>query len=226
MPIKHIAIIPDGNRRWAKEHGLPALEGHRRGYDKVKDIGTWCVARGIPFLTVWGFSTENWKRSEEEVAYLMNLIYLALTKEIGFYNEKGISVKVIGLRDRFPEKILRAITEAETRTAANTKGQLNLCINYGGHAEIVEATKRLITEGRMPEEITEESFGAATWFSGIPEPDLIIRTSGEERLSGFLSWSGAYSELLFIDQHFPDFDEETLDAAIAEFDRRERRFGK
>jgi undecaprenyl diphosphate synthase len=224
--LKHITIIPDGNRRWAKERGLPSLEGHRRGYDKVKDIGEWCVARGIPFLTVWGFSTENWKRSEEEVNYLMDLIHLALTKEIGFYNEKGIRVKVMGLRDGLPEKVLLAIEEAEMRTAGNAKGQINLCINYGGHAEIVAAAKKLIAEGRTADEITEETFGAATWFSGIPEPDLIIRTSGEQRLSGFLSWSGAYSEMLFIEKHFPDFSESDLDAAIAEFDRRERRFGK
>lgn len=226
MSIKHLAIIPDGNRRWAKDRGLPTLEGHRRGYDLVNNIGEWCIARGIEHVSVWGFSTENWKRSEEEVSYLMDLIHLALTREIGFYNERGIRVKVVGLRDGLPEKVLRAIEDAEAKTAGNAKGQINICVNYGGRAEIIAATKRLIAEGRTPEEITEASFGDATWFAGVPEPDLIIRTSGEQRLSGFLSWSGAYSELLFVDKHFPDFNEEDLDAAIAEFDSRQRRFGK
>ena len=224
--LQHLAIIPDGNRRWAKDRGLPTLEGHRRGYDKIKDIGGWCVDRGIKNLTVWGFSTENWKRTEEEVGYLMNLIFLALTKELDYYNAKGIRIRVIGLRDRLPENVVRAIDEAEAATASNDKGQINICVNYGGHAEIVAATKRLIAEGRTADEITEESFAAATWFAGVPDVDLIVRTSGEQRLSGFLPWNGAYAELKFLDKHFPDFDEKDLDALIEEFDRRERRFGK
>lgn len=224
--INHLAIIPDGNRRWAKDRGLPTLEGHRRGYDKIKDIGGWCVDRGIKNLTVWGFSTENWKRTEEEVGYLMNLIFLALTKELDYYNGKGIRIRVIGLRDRLPENVVRAIDEAEAATVNNDKGQINICVNYGGHAEIVAAAKRLIAEGRTADEITEESFAAATWFAGVPDVDLIVRTSGEQRLSGFLPWNGAYAELKFLDKHFPDFDEADLDALIEEFDRRERRFGK
>lgn len=224
--INHLAIIPDGNRRWAKDRGLPTLEGHRRGYDKIKDLGGWCIDRGIKNLTVWGFSTENWKRTEEEVGYLMNLIFLALTKELDFYNKKGIRIRVIGLRDGLPEDVLRAIDGAEAATVSNGKGQINICVNYGGHAEIVAATRRLIAEGRTANEITEESFAAATWFGGVPDVDLIVRTSGEQRLSGFLPWNGAYAELKFLQKHFPDFEEKDLDALIEEFDSRERRFGK
>jgi undecaprenyl diphosphate synthase len=226
MSLQHLAIIPDGNRRWARGRGLPTLEGHRVGYTKVKHIGEWCIARGITNFTIWGFSTENWKRTVDEVGYLMDLIFRALAHEIDFYNDKGIRLKVMGRRENFSDKIRQAIEEAEVKTASNTRGQLNLCIDYGGRAEILAAAQKLMAEGVKPEEVTEERFTAATWFGDIPKPDLIIRTSGEQRLSGFLSWSGGYSELLFLDKYFPDFEESDLDAAIAEFQDRERRFGK
>lgn len=226
MELKHLAIIPDGNRRWAKSRGLPTLEGHRVGYKKVKHIGDWCLARGIAHLTIWGFSTENWQRSREEVRYLMDLIFQALTDETDYYNERGIRLRVFGRRENFSPKIQQAIIHIEQETAKNTNSQLNLCIDYGGRAEILAAVQKLVRDGVKPEDITEERLTAATWFADIPAPDLIIRTSGEQRLSGFLSWSGGYSELLFLDKHFPDFSESDLDAAIAEFHDRERRFGK
>ncbi len=226
MPINHLAIILDGNRRWAKENGLPSLEGHRRGYDNVKAIGLAALDRGIAHFTVFAFSTENWKRSAEEVGYLMDLLHHALTAELDFYMRNDIRLRVIGRREGLSEKLVAAIADAEARTANNARGQLNICINYGGRAEIVDAMKRLLAEGAKPEEITEELVASKVWMAGIPDPDLIIRTSGEQRLSGFLTWSGVYSELLFLDVHWPAFGEEQLDAAIAEFDRRERRFGK
>lgn len=223
--MEHLAIIPDGNRRWAKAHGLPAFEGHRRGYENIKTIGKAALARGVRRLTFFAFSTENWKRSETEVAYLMDLLHAALAKDVDFYLKEGIRLKVIGRREGLSEKLLAAIDAAERRTAGGAAGELRICLNYGGRAEIVEAAKALIRDGARAEDLTEEAFAARLWTAGAPDPDLIIRTSGERRLSGFLTWESAYSELLFVDPHWPDFDERTLDAALEEFARRERRFG-
>ena len=224
--VRHLAIILDGNRRWAKGRGLPTLEGHRRGYDNVKTIGLAALDRGIDHLSVFAFSTENWSRSAEEVGYLMDLLHHALTSEVGFYIEERIRLRIIGRREGLSDKLVAAIDDAEKRTSEGDRGQLNLCINYGGRAEIVDAMKRIAAEGRRPDEITEELLSASMWTAGIPEPDLIIRTSGEQRLSGFLTWSGVYSELLFVEKHWPDFDEKDLDAALEEYARRERRYGK
>lgn len=226
MPVRHLGIILDGNRRWARERGLPTLEGHRRGYDNLKTIGLACIERGIEHFSAFVFSTENWQRSREEVGYLMDLLFTALTKELDFFHKHCIRLRVLGRRERLSEKMLRAVDEAQRATAGHGRGQLNLCLNYGGRAEIVDAVKAIAAQGRRPEEITEELISANTWSAGIPEPDLIIRTSGERRLSGFLTWSGVYSELLFVDAHWPDFDEAALDAALEEFERRQRRFGK
>ncbi len=226
MPVRHLGIILDGNRRWAKERGLPSLEGHRRGYENVKMIVRAALARGIEFLSVFVFSTENWNRSKEEVTYLMDLLHFALSREIDFYMKEDARLKVIGSREKLSEKILSAIDEAERKTAGNARGQINLCLNYGGRAEIVEAAKRLAAEGLAPEEITEKSFASKLWTAGISDPDLVIRTSGEQRLSGFLTWESVYSELLFVDTYWPAFGEKDLDEALAEFERRERRFGK
>lgn len=224
--IKHLAIILDGNRRWAKERGLPTLEGHRRGYDNVKTIGLVAFERGIKFFTVFAFSTENWKRAAEEVSYLMGLLHHALSSELDFFMKHNVRLKVIGRREGLTEKLIAAIDAAEAKTAGNTAGQLNLGINYGGRAEIVEAIRSIVAEGHKPEEITDEFLSSKMWMAGIPDPDLLIRTSGEQRLSGFLTWESVYSELMFVKKHWPDFSIEDLDAAIAEFESRERRFGK
>jgi len=225
MNLKHLAIIPDGNRRWAKEKGLPTLEGHRRGYETFKSIGDLCIDRGIEYVSFWGFSTENWKRTEEEVGYLMDLILHALRSDLDFYHQKGIRLKVIGRRDGLPQNVARAVAEAEAKTDGNENGQINLFLNYGGHAEIVDAVKEIVASGIASEDVTEELISKTIWMKDMPAPDLIIRTSGEQRLSGFMSWAGAYSELMFVEKHWPDFGEKDLDAAIAEFDRRQRRFG-
>lgn len=224
--IKHLAIVLDGNRRWAKANGLPTLEGHRRGYDNVKTIGLAALERGIEHFTVFAFSTENWKRTTEEVGYLMGLLLHALTAEVDFFMKNNIRLKVIGRREGLSEQIQKAIIDAETRTALNTKGQINLCINYGGRAEIVDTVKQILTEGHKPEEITEEFLSSKMWMQGIPDPDLWIRTSGEQRLSGFLTWESVYSELYFVEKHWPAFEVSDLDAALAEYENRERRFGK
>ena len=225
MSINHLAIILDGNRRWARSRNLPTFEGHRRGYDRVKEVGDWCLNRGIKYLTVYAFSTENWKRSKEEVGYLMDLLFLALTKEVDFYVKRNIRLKVIGRRRELSDKLVKAIDEAEDRTKDNTAAQINLCINYGGRAEIIEGVQKMIDSGVSSDKVTEEVFADQLWTADLPDPELIIRTSGEHRLSGFLTWSGVYSELLFIDKHWPDFAEQDLDHALAWFSNRSRRFG-
>jgi len=226
MALTHLAFILDGNRRWAKAHGLPSFEGHRRGYDNLKTIGLAALERGVSHISAFVFSTENWNRSADEVSYLMDLLYKAIADEIGFFMEHDIRLKVVGSRERLSEKLRAAIANAEAKTAGNGRGQMNLALNYGGRAEIIEATKALIADGAKPEDVTEEMLTSKMWTAGVPDPDLIVRTSGEHRLSGFLTWSGVYSELLFVDKHWPDFGTEDLDAAIEEFARRERRFGK
>ncbi|NQV90457.1 di-trans,poly-cis-decaprenylcistransferase [Candidatus Uhrbacteria bacterium] len=224
--MKHLAIILDGNRRWAKERKLPSLEGHRKGYENVKTIGLAALDRGVEHFSVFAFSTENWKRSQEEVGYLMELLFLALTKELDFFLEHDVRLKVVGRREGLSDKIQCAIDEAETKTALGTRGQINLCINYGGRAEIVDGIKKLIAQGKTVEEIDEELVSGALWTNGIPEPDMIVRTSGEQRLSGFLTWSGVYSELMFVDQHWPAFSVEDLEECLEDFEGRQRRYGK
>ncbi len=221
--MKHLAIIMDGNRRWAKSKGFPSLEGHRRGYDNVKTIGLAALERGVEFFTVYAFSIENWKRSEEEVGYLMDLLLRALTKDLSFFIEHDVRLKVIGRREGLSEKIVTAIDDAEQKTSHGKAGQINLCVNYGGRAEIIDGVKKVIENGQ---EVTEENVSSAIWGSDMPEPDMIVRTSGEKRLSGFLTWTGVYSELKFIDKMWPDFSVEELEECIEEFGRRQRRFGK
>lgn len=223
--LKHLAVIMDGNRRWAKDKGLPAFEGHRQGYDKMKDVGQWCIDRGISVLTVYAFSTENWNREEAEVSYLMDLLYRAVTTEVEEFNKRGIRLKIIGTREKLSEKLVKAIAEAEDRTKDNAKGTLNICLNYGGRLEIVDAVKKIMSQGISADQITEKTISENIWLAGQDDPDLIIRTSGERRLSGFLTWESVYSEFLFIDKHWPAFSESDLDSAIDDYNNRHRRFG-
>ena len=226
MSLNHLAIIMDGNRRWAKERGLPSIEGHRLGYAKLKEVGEWCIARGIKVFSVFAFSTENWKRAEEEVGYLMRLLEQAFTQDLPFFEEHGIRIRIVGRREGLSEHLLKIIETAEARTAQNGKLTFCICFNYGGRAEIVDAMKRLIEAGTSASEITEEKIQSAMYWPEMPDPDLILRTSGEERLSGFLLWQSAYSELLWVKKYWPDFSEEDLDAALNEYESRQRRFGK
>ncbi len=225
-PLNHLAIIMDGNRRWAQDRGLSSIQGHRAGYERLKEVGDWCLERGIKYLSVFAFSTENWKRTEEEVGYLMDLFESALTKELESFHEKGVRMKVVGRRDGLRPSILRAIEAAEEKTKDNTRATFSLCFNYGGRPEIVDACKKLIAEGRDPESIDEAAIQSAMYFPEMPDPDLVVRTSGEERISGFLLWQSAYSEFYFLNKHWPDFDEEELDKALESYGLRSRRFGK
>ena len=218
--VKHIAFIMDGNRRWAKQQGLPTLEGHRRGYNKMKQVGDWCLARGIRYMTVFAFSTENWKRSKKEVDYLMRLLEKALTKELHEFTKRGIRLRVIGSRDRLSKSVVKAIDNAEKITVNNKKGILNMAINYGGRLEIIEAVKKIIKQKKSPADITEELIDKNIWTAGQPDPDIIVRTSGEQRLSGFLTWQSVYSELFFVSHHWPAFSEKDLDGIIDDYNNR------
>lgn len=223
--MRHIAIIMDGNRRWAKERGLPSLEGHRAGYERLKESAEWIFDRGIKTLTVFAFSTENWKRTQEEVGYLMDLFEFALTHELHRFMERGIRLRVIGRREGFRPSIIRAIDTAERQTAQNLRGTICLCVNYGGRSEIVDACKKIVEAGVKADEITEERLTEAMYWPDMPTPDVLIRTSGEERTSGFLTWESVYSELFWVKKHWPDFDEAELDRVIEEYAARQRRYG-
>lgn len=221
-PVRCIGIILDGNRRWAKEHGLPQLEGHRRGFENLKNAARWVRDRSIPHLVVFAFSTENWKRSEEEVAYLMDIFRDAIRSASDELGKEGVRARFIGQRERFDADIQKGIQEAEEKTKHNTRMTMWVCLSYGSRAEIAGAAKAAAEGGS----ITEESIRAHMWSAEMPDPDIIIRTSGEHRLSNFLLWQAAYSELFFIEPHWPDFSEEILDGILAEYTGRERRMGK
>mgnify|MGYP002362824527 CR=1 FL=1 len=224
--LRHLAVIMDGNRRWARDRGLPTLEGHRGGYQTVKKLGDWALERGLEVVTLWAFSTENWKRAEEEVGYLMDLLEWALRNDVDEFDKKGIRLKVIGQRDRLRPSIIEGIERAEERTKNNSKMTLVIALNYGGRGEIVDAVKRLMQAGTPAEQVDEAKLTSAMYWPDMPEPDLIIRTSGEERLSGFLLWEAPYSELYWCKKHWPDFSEQDLDAALEEYAGRQRRYGK
>lgn len=222
---RHLGIIMDGNRRWAKKSGLPALLGHARGYDKVKKVGDWCLARGIKYLTVWAFSTENWNRSKQEVAYLMKLMKNALSRDVKQFHQKGIKVKIIGSRHGLTKDMIRVIIEAEELTKNNTAAQLNIAFNHGGRAEIIDGIIRMLKDRVSPKKVNEDLISSYFDSAGIPPLDFIIRTSGEQRLSGFMLWLSSYAELYFCRKMWPAFSESDLDDALEEFAQRNRRFG-
>lgn len=224
---RHLGIIIDGNRRWAKERGLPSFEGHRRGLNKVEKIGEWCRKRGIKILTIYAFSTENWNRSKKEVSYLMKLFEEALNnKNIKELFQKGIKLKVIGQREKLPKFLQKKIKETEELTKKGKEGILNLAISYGGRPEIIQAVRNIIKKKIPANKITEDIINQNLWTTNLPEPDLIIRTGGEQRLSNFLTWQSIYSELYFTKKYWPDFREDDLDNALKDFSNRQRKFGE
>ncbi len=224
MSVQCIGIILDGNRRWARERGLPTLEGHRVGLRMtLKRVIIAARDRGIPHLAAYMFSTENWNRSKDEVAYLMELFREGIRGELEELGKEGVRIRFAGQRDRFAPDLQEAMARIERDTETNNRITFWACLSYGGRAEIVEAAQALLTTG---EDISEENLERYLWTAEMPEPDIIIRTSGEKRLSGFLTWKGVYSELFFVDMHWPDFDEKALDAVLVEYAARERRMGK
>jgi undecaprenyl diphosphate synthase len=223
---RHIAIIMDGNRRWAKNKGLPPMEGHRQGYEQFKKISEYCNKIGVKILTVYAFSLENWKRSKTEVFYLMNLLKRGLQEQRDFFIKNKVRLNVIGQIEKLPFDLKKLVLKIMEETKDNKERILNLAISYGGREEIIEAVKKIIKEKITPQKINEKIFSQYLYTVGQPDPDIIIRTSGEQRLSGFLPWQSVYAELYFSPKLWPDFTGEDLEEAIKEFQNRQRRFGK
>ena len=220
-----VAIILDGNGRWAKKRGLPTAAGHRAGARTVRRIVEASIDVGIDDLAVFAFSTENWSRSDEEVDALMEIFAETIERELPDLAEQGVRVRFIGRRDRAPEELRRRMHAMEDRTELNTRINLWVAFDYGGRAELVEAARRIVESGVEPQDIDENVFAANLYAPELPDPDLLIRTSGELRISNFLLWQLAYSELIFVDKLWPDFDERDLRAALREYASRRRRFG-
>ncbi len=220
---KHVGVIMDGNGRWAKARGLPRTAGHEAGEDALVDTVDGALEIGLKYLTVYAFSTENWRRPPDEVRFLMNYNRELLTRRRDEFNEKGVRIRFIGRRNdrKLPRSVVRMAEEAEDLTVKNKKLNLTIALNYGGWAEVVDAVKQLPPKGK----IDEKAIRSRLYAPELPDPDLIVRTSGEKRISNFLLWQGAYAELLFTDVLWPDFRRDDLFAAIAEYQRRSRRFG-
>ncbi len=214
----------DGNRRFAKREGLPTFEGHRRGYEKLKELMRWAKKAGIGYVIVFAFSTENWNRSPEEVSYLLDLFKFVFTSELGALKKEGIRVRCAGDRARFLPELQTLMARAEKETETLPGPTLVLALSYGGRSEILHAVDELLVSG--VKKVSEKDFEARLWTKGIPDPDLIIRTSGEMRLSGFLPWQSVYSELFFTRTLWPDFSEAEFNSILEEFAGRERRIGK
>ena len=224
---QHVGLILDGNRRWAREHGVTVAEGHKQGYMNLKYIAKAGMKRGIKYLSAYVFSTENWNRDKEEVNGLMKLLSSVLKHEIKELHKEGIRVRIVGSKSKLKlgAAMVRAIIHAEELTKDNDRGTLLLCLDYGAHEQIVEAVKRIAKSGVAPEDITADLI-TENLDGDVPPLDLIVRTSGEQRLSNFMLWEAAYSELAFVPQHWPDFDEKALDDVLADYASRQRRFGK
>lgn len=230
MPaLEHVAIIMDGNGRWAKARGLPRTAGHKKGVDAVRRVITAARELDVRYLTLFGFSSENWRRPADEVGELMRLLRFYLRSEIAELHRNGVRLRIIGDRQRLAPDIVQLIEAGEERTAGNDGLTVMVALSYGGRQEIVDAARRLASDavaGRLdPAAIDETAFAARLYAPDVPDPDLVIRTSGEKRISNFLLWQAAYAEFLFTDTLWPDFEKSDLEAALDEFNRRERRFG-
>lgn len=231
----HIVLLPDGNRRWAKEHGLPTIRGHLEGFKNIKRFCHWCQKRGVKVLTAFGFSVENWDRPRREVEYLMRLLEEGLLKEmkkshkegsdINLYGDK-VKVRIIGQKKRLPQSLQKVIKKVEDLTKDNKDFVLNLAISYSGRWDVVQAVQKIIKEKMPAKKISETLFDNYLSTTNLPAPDLIIRTGKVKRLSNFLLWQAAYSELYFSEKYWPDFTERDFNRAFKEYSRRQRRFGR
>jgi undecaprenyl diphosphate synthase len=219
----HVAIVMDGNGRWAKKRLLPRLAGHRQGMETLRHTVRWCIDRGVRVLTVFAFSSENWNRPADEVSGLMSLMAKALAKEVPSLSEAGVRLRFPGDRSVLSAQVQAGLSRAEESTAGNTKLTLNVCFNYGGRWDIIQAARQLVARG---EDINETSLAGALALAHVPDPDLLIRTGGEQRVSNFLLWQLAYTELYFSPCLWPAFDEAELDRALHSYAARERRFGR
>lgn len=222
---KHLGLILDGNRRWAKAHNVPIIEGHRQGYANLKIISEAAFDDGVEYISAYVFSTENWNRSADEVKSLMKLLLWVIKHEVDNFSKHGIRLQTMGSKFRLGKALIKAIHVAEEKTKNNTGGTLMLCLNYGGQQEIVDAMKRIVEAGTLAEDITSELISANLYAPGIPPVDLIIRTSGEQRLSNFMLWEGAYSELMFTPTFWPDFNTAELKQMFVKYGQLQRRTG-
>ncbi|HJV87114.1 MAG TPA: polyprenyl diphosphate synthase [Noviherbaspirillum sp.] len=223
---RHVAIIMDGNGRWATKRFMPRVAGHGKGVESVRAIVEACVARGIEYLTLFAFSSENWRRPADEVSLLMRLFVTALEREVSKMHANGIRLRVVGDLSRFDVKLQKLITDAQRRTAENRRLTVTICANYGGRWDIMQAMNKMIAANPDASDFTEEQLAPYLSMAYAPEPDLFIRTGGEERISNFLLWQLAYTELYFTETYWPDFDAAALDRAIESYQQRERRFGR
>lgn len=224
--LEHIAIIMDGNRRWAKEKNLPSAMGHKKGVDALKTTLRACKDFGIKYLTVYAFSTENWKRKKEEVDFLMELLAITLTNELAEMHSEGVVISFIGDISKLSDKLQKILANSVETTKNNTGVHLQIAFNYGARDEIVHAVKSIVERGVKSEDITEEMISENLYTKNIPDPDLLIRTGGEKRISNYLLWQIAYSEILVTDEYWPEFGRDSLAEAVEEFKNRQRRFGK
>ena len=222
MSLKHLGIIPDGNRRWAKERGLPTIDGHKKGMDKIEELIGAAIEEDIDYITFYIFSTENWSRSEAEVSYLMKMADMYIMKFAKKLAENNGKLVVLGAKDKISPKLVSTIEKAEKLTADCTGITACFCFNYGGEREIADAATIAASEG----EITPESIRKHLYHPEIPDVDMVVRTSGEQRISGFMLWRAAYSEFMFIDKYFPDMEADDIKIILKEYQKRNRRFGK
>lgn len=222
----HIGLILDGNRRWARSQGLTIAQGHRQGYKNLRTVALAAITHGVRYVSAYIFSTENWQRDRQEVMDIMNIMRWVLKYEVKKFHKENIRLRVIGSKAKLGASLLTAIHDAEKMTEGNTRGTILLCLDYGGQQEIVDAVKKIAADGTKPEAITADMIAEHLYAPDIPAPDLIIRTSGEQRLSNFMLWRSAYSELMFNKKYWPDFSEKDLMTAINKYGRLQRRFGK
>ncbi len=222
---RHVGYILDGNRRWAKAHGLPTYEGHLAGYNTLRDVIEATFEAGVEYVSIYAFSTENWKRSEDEVQKLMGLILAHFRADLPVFIKNDIKVRILGSRKGLSEKIIQTIDEAESRTSGGTRGTLAVCFNYGGQLEISEAVRKIVESGISAADITPETIAAHLYAPEVPPIDIVVRTSGEQRLSNFMLWRAAYSEFCFLDKPWPDMTNEDVTAILREYSQRNRRFG-
>lgn len=224
--LKHIAIIMDGNRRWAADNHLPSAVGHKKGVESLREIVRACDDFGIKYITVYAFSTENWNRKPEEVNFLMNLVAETLSTELDEMHKEHVKIKFIGRKDRLSDGLKKIILNSEEKTKNNDGVVLQIAFNYGARAEIVDAVKSIIENGIPSDKIDENLLGENLYTAGIPDPDILIRTGGEKRISNYLLWQIAYSEVIIRNEYWPEFNKKSLSECIEEFGSRQRRYGK
>ena len=224
--LKHIAIIMDGNRRWAQERSLPSMVGHKKGVEALKNTLRACNDFGVKYLTVYAFSTENWNRKQDEVDYLMELVAITLTNELAEMHNEGVQIRFIGDLSRFSDKLQKILANAVETTKNNTGVVLQIALNYGARDELTKAVKNIVASGIKAEDVTPDVISKYLYTAGVPDPDMLVRTGGEQRISNYLLWQIAYSEIIIESEFWPEFGKDLLAKSIQEFGRRQRRYGK